>query len=360
MKELVLWVTTDCNLRCCYCYADSGCNHRYMEWETAKRAVDIMIGISGEFTIQFAGGEPLLNTDLIEKVIDYTDGYPVRHQIQTNGTLLTEEMTDLLKKRGIAVGVSLDGLPEINDALRPARDNGSSSQQTLTGIRNLGTAGLRTGLTCVLSDKNIEGLPGLVSLASYLGVVEGISLDPVRPVGRGRNNSIGLPDPDIAEYYLNKALEYADIIAVGGGARIRFREVERIRYLLENGLERTGRCYFDTGEALVVTPGGDAYPCPSLTEYPGLFLGNIMDDDFEEELASRINEVRQLIKKPEECLHCDDFSICAGPCPAQIYARQTCGEDTSTECRIRKVFIDYAKRKDRSVHATENQAYLSI
>ncbi len=74
LKELVLWVTTDCNLRCRYCYANGGDKAEYMDWQVAKQTLDIMLSHSDGFKIQFAGGEPLLNIDLIEQVVGYTLG----------------------------------------------------------------------------------------------------------------------------------------------------------------------------------------------------------------------------------------------------------------------------------------------
>ena len=171
--ELVLWVTTDCNLRCRYCYARGGEDPQYMSWEVAKRALDFMFEHFDGFDVQFSGGEPLLNMELVEKVVEHIRGKGVRHKIQTNATLIDRRVARWIRELGISVGVSLDGLPEVNDRLRPFADGRGSTAAAISGIESLRAEGIRVGLTCVLSAENAPGLPGLVELASYLGNVEG-------------------------------------------------------------------------------------------------------------------------------------------------------------------------------------------
>ena len=110
LRSLVLWMTTDCNLRCRYCYARGGDIPEYMSWDVARRAVDLAARSGEPFKIQFSGGEPLLHLELIETVVNYCTNLPVRFQIQTNATLVTQELAihlldlgvemDLVDKRG--------------------------------------------------------------------------------------------------------------------------------------------------------------------------------------------------------------------------------------------------------------------
>lgn len=93
LKELVLWVTTDCNLCYRYCYASGGDEAEYMGGQVAKQALDLMLSQSDGFKIQFAGGEPLLNMNPIEQVVRYTQGRSIRYQLQTNATLINKGMS---------------------------------------------------------------------------------------------------------------------------------------------------------------------------------------------------------------------------------------------------------------------------
>ena len=335
---LILWVTTDCNLRCRYCYACGGERKEYMGWPVAKRAIDLMAARPGKFKVQFAGGEPLLNMALIEQVIRYMEDGQIGsgYQIQTNGTLVTESVARRLKELHIAVGVSLDGLPAVNDRLRPFPDSRGSTGAVVAGITNLGKAGIRTGLTCVLSTENIAGLPGLVDMASYLGNIEGISIDVLRPAGRARQAMRATPE--MAARYLDAAIQRADQIAAMGGPAVKFREVERMRYMLAAGHARQYRCYFDACQSVMVTPGGDAYPCASLRG-PEFLLGNVSEECFGDSLHERLAMAKTVIGLPAMCLGCSDRELCGGPCPAGTYGM---AGNTDVECAVRKVFARHA------------------
>ena len=359
LKELVLWVTTDCNLRCRYCYANGGEGAEYMDWRVAKRALDIMIGQFGYFKIQFAGGEPLLNMDLIEQVVCYTQGLGIRYQLQTNATLIDDKIAENLKRMGINIGVSFDGLPAVNDPLRPFPDGRGSTRATITGLENLRAAGICVGLTCVLSAENVAELPGLVELASYLGNVEGIAFDLLRLVGRAREDSVRQADPALAARSVSAALRRADELALMGGRRVGFREVERMRYLLTHGVKCRHRCYFDAGQSLMVKPNGDAYPCASLASFPEFYMGNVLEQGFIDEVGVNLQRCRQFIISPPYCLTCPDHELCGGPCPAQTYAQQLAGEMKLTECYIRRVLIDYVRRKEIVDYAS-NKISLSV
>lgn len=338
---LLLWVTTDCNLRCRYCYACGGEKKEYMDWPVAKRAIDLMAGQSRKFKVQFAGGEPLLNMALVEQAICYMEDNKIGagYQLQTNATLVTESVARRLKELNVAVGVSLDGLPAVNDRLRPFADSRGSSGAVVAGVKNLGKAGVRAGLTCVLSDENAAGLPGLVELASYLGNVEGISIDVLRPAGRARQEMRA--SPVLAARYLDAAVRRAEEIASMGGPPVKFREIERMKHMLASGQARRHRCYFDACQSVMVTPGGDAYPCASLCD-SSFFLGNIGDACFGDRLYDRLANAKKRIGLPPRCLCCPDLGLCGGPCPAGTYS--TAG-DVDVECAVRKVYVRHARER---------------
>lgn len=337
---LILWVTTDCNLRCRYCYAHGGERKEYMDWPVAKRAIDLMASRGKAFKVQFAGGEPLLNMALIEQVIHYMEDRNIGegYQLQTNGTLVTESVACRLKDLNIAVGVSLDGLPMVNDKLRPLAVSGKSSAAVLAGINNLGRAGVRIGLTCVLSAESVAGLPGLVDLASYLGNVEGISIDVLRPAGRASHAMRATPAN--AARYLDAAITRAEMIAAMGGPAVKFREVERMRHMLASGKPRRYRCYFDACQSIMVTPTGDVYPCASLG-IPEFFLGNVGEDHLGDHLDERLTKAKKMIGLPPRCLSCADLGLCGGPCPAGIYMM---AGDVDVECAVRKTYIRHARK----------------
>ncbi|MGD9910976.1 radical SAM protein [Methanothrix sp.] len=336
-RTLILWVTTDCNLRCVYCYANGGDNKAYMGWDVAKRAIDLVAEGADCFKVQLAGGEPLLNFGLIERIVFFIHdlGADASIQLQTNATLISPAIASRLRALGIGVGVSLDGVPAINDHLRPFADGHGSTHSVINGIRNLRDAGISVGMTSVLSSTSVKGLSSLVDLASYLGNVAGISLDPLRPLGRGSCDM--MPSPHLTAEHLYKAIKRSEYLAGSGGNPVRFREVERMRCLLKTGGVRRYRCYFDAYQSLMVCPNGDAYPCASL-HHPDFRLGNILEPRFWDTISERLRDARRSIKTPHKCMTCSELWLCGGPCPAGVFSRAGGAE---IECAVKRVFVKY-------------------
>lgn len=347
LRQLVLWVTTDCNLRCRYCYADGGTMKEYMGWAVAKKALDFAHehGFSRGVTVEFAGGEPLLALDLIERIVGYTRGWNVRFQVQTNATLISPHVAARVGQLGLRIGVSLDGVPPINDNLRPFADGSGSSTAVLAGIERLRKRGMTVGLTCVLSAENVRGLPQLVDLASYLGNVERIQFDLLRNVGRASGAVRPAPLSSL-QRAVGLVLKRADELAALGGRRVVFQEVERVRHLLALDETCHHRCQFDTGEILAVTPGGEAFPCASLVPFPVFSLGHITAPGFGEDLQQRLRAARDRIAPMRTCLTCDNRSLCGGPCPAHTFTWRLTGEESLAECAVRRTVINYVRESN--------------
>ncbi|MGV8088778.1 MAG: radical SAM protein [Methanothrix sp.] len=337
---LALSVTSDCNLRCRYCYARGGESSASMNWITARRAIDVMAECFDGFKIQFTGGEPLLNLNLIEWAVDYLSelGLHVPCQVQTNATLITSDVAGRLNDLKIGIGVSLDGPPSVNDRIRPFSNGRGSTRSALKGIMALRDEGIRIGTTCVLSRANARALAGLVELCSYLGNVEGIAIDFLRQTGRGGNWM--QPDAAVASRSIEAAIERAEGLVQMGGSLVRFRELERMRNTVEEGRERLHHCYFDACRSVVVMPGGKAFVCPSMLR-PELRLGNIEEQDFAKGLIGRMVRARRTVQDPLECRTCRDRWLCGGPCLAHCVPESNLG----VECAVKMVFMRHARTK---------------
>jgi uncharacterized protein len=130
LKALCLHISHDCNLRCRYCFAGTGPfggKREHMSFEVGKKAIDLLLTESGsrrQLEVDFFGGEPLLNLDVVKQLIDYgrAAAAPLNKEIHftltTNGIALEPEVRDFLNEYQVAVVLSLDGRKEVNDRMR--------------------------------------------------------------------------------------------------------------------------------------------------------------------------------------------------------------------------------------------------
>ena len=143
VKAICLHVAHDCNLRCNYCFAETGAfgGHRgLMDLETGKKAIDFVLKTSAHrkhCEVDFFGGEPLLNFGVVKELVFYGKeearklGKSIKFTMTTNAVLLTEEVQNFLEQEDISVVLSIDGRPEIHDKMRPyANGKGSYDQVT--------------------------------------------------------------------------------------------------------------------------------------------------------------------------------------------------------------------------------------
>ena len=144
--------TKRCNLKCVHCYSQS--TNKLGEGELSTDEAKAFIQDIAEFgspVILFSGGEPLTRPDVIE-LIEFAVSKGLRAVLSTNGTLISEEKAQQLKQVNLSyVGVSLDGLQEVNDAFRGVD---GAFQKALEGIRNCREAGIKVGLRFTINKRN--------------------------------------------------------------------------------------------------------------------------------------------------------------------------------------------------------------
>ena len=162
-KPVVVWnMTRACNLKCVHCYAKA--SESSHEKELTTKEAKVMIDDLAEFGVPvllFSGGEPLVRADLAD-LAKYAVGRGMRAVISTNGTLITKDKARALKDVGLSyVGVSLDGMEEVNDQFRGKK---GSFQAAMEGIRNCQKVGLKVGLRFTLNRMNVEEVPRIFDL----------------------------------------------------------------------------------------------------------------------------------------------------------------------------------------------------
>ena len=147
LQSISLAIAQKCNLGCTYCYAQQGefgGKAKNMPVETAYLSIDLLLEKclpNSRVNIAFLGGEPLANRQVLQKATQYTlkqasqKNIDARFSITTNGTLLTEEDASFFEQHSFAVTVSLDGLEQEHNRLRPFKSGFGSFEQIMTRLK---------------------------------------------------------------------------------------------------------------------------------------------------------------------------------------------------------------------------------
>lgn len=326
VKALCLHVSHDCNLRCKYCFAGTGsfCGERsLMSEEVGKKAIDFVIEKSGgrkNIEIDFFGGEPLMNFDVVKKLTYYAEEQGRIHNknfrltITTNGVLLDDEKLKFINEHMSNLVLSIDGRKEINDMMRPAV-NGSGSYDIImpkfkkaAEARNQDNYYVRGTFT----RHNLDFAADVLHLAD-----EGFKQISVEPVVGGADMDYSLKEEDlpvIFEQYEALAKEYAK--RQKGDDWFNFFH---FMIDLDQGpcvIKRMSGCGAGC-EYLAVTPDGDIYPCHQFVGNEDFLLGNVLDGTYNAEMTQCFAETN-VYTKPD-CDKCWAKFYCSGGCHANAY-----------------------------------------
>lgn len=326
VKALCLHVAHDCNLRCKYCFADTGEFHGHrsiMSAEVGKKAIDFVIANSGErknIELDYFGGEPLMNFEVVKEITEYAKkegekhGKNFRFTITTNGVLLDEKVKEYVNENMSNVVLSLDGKKETNDRMR-YRVDGSGSYDTivpkfidLAESRNQDNYYVRGTFT----SKNLHFSEDVLHMADL-----GFKQTSVEPVVAPETEDYALKKehlPVIFEEYDKLAEEYVKRRREGRGFNFFHFMID-----LEQGpcvIKRLSGC--GSGhEYLAVTPEGDIYPCHQFVGNEKFKMGNVFEGITKPEIKEMF-EKSNVYTKPK-CADCFAKFYCSGGCPANAY-----------------------------------------
>lgn len=326
VKALCLHIAHDCNLACKYCFAEEGEYHgrrALMSFEVGKKALDFLIANSGNrrnLEVDFFGGEPLMNWQVVKELVAYgreqekIHNKNFRFTVTTNGVLLNDEIQEFINQEMDNVVLSLDGRKEVNDHMRPFR-NGKGSYdlivpkfQKLAESRNQEKYYIRGTFT----RENLDFSKDVLHFAD-LGF-EQISIEPV--VGEDSDfYSIKEEDlPKIFEEYDLLAKELVKREKEGNGVNFFHFMID-----LDGGpciSKRLSGCGSGT-EYLAVTPWGDLYPCHQFVGDEDFLMGNVEEGITRPEIAEEFRGCSVYSK--EKCKNCFAKFYCSGGCMANAY-----------------------------------------
>ena len=326
VKALCLHIAHDCNLACKYCFAEEGEYHgrrALMSFEVGKKALDFLIANSGNrvnLEVDFFGGEPLMNWDVVKQLVEYGRSREkecnkkFRFTITTNGVLLNDEIMDFCNREMSNVVLSLDGRKEVNDRMRPFR-NGSGSYDLIVPkfqkfAESRGTKDYFVRGT--FTRNNLDFSKDVLHFAD-LGFkklsIEPVVADPKEPY------SIREEDlPQIMEEYDRLAKEFIKREKEGRGFQFFHFMID-----LNQGpcvAKRLSGCGSGT-EYLAVTPWGDFYPCHQFVGMEDFLLGNVDEGITNTKVRDEFKLCNVYAR--EKCKDCFARFYCSGGCAANAY-----------------------------------------
>ena len=326
VKALCLHIAHDCNLACRYCFAEEGEYHgrrALMSFEVGKKALDFLIANSGSrrnLEVDFFGGEPLMNWQVVKDLVAYgreqekLHNKKFRFTLTTNGVLLNDEVMEFCNREMGNVVLSVDGRKEVHDFMRPFRKGAGSYDlvipkfQKFAESRNQDKYYVRGTFT----HHNLDFSNDVLHLAD-LGFKQ-ISVEPVVAADT-EDYAIREEDiPQIKEEYDKLAKEMIAREKAGKGFNFFHFMID-----LTGGpcvYKRLSGCGSGT-EYLAVTPWGDFYPCHQFVGEEDFLMGNVYEGVKKDEIVKEFKACNVYSK--EECKKCFARFYCSGGCSANSY-----------------------------------------
>ncbi len=320
MTALVKPASSLCNLKCSYCFYCDEAEKReketsgIMNLTTAENLIQKMFDFCGEnsvLTFMFQGGEPLIaGIDFFRKFVETseehkTNGSSINYSLQTNGTLLNEDICRFFKENNFLIGVSLDGEKPLHDKYRS-----NSFDRTMNGIELLKNHGVEFNILSVITSKtDASRLFDFCIENNFRDVQPIYCLDPLN----GEKSDYSLNAKQLARF--KKRFFNLWFVEVSKGNHFYVRDFDNLLSLMTKGVAEqcgaSGRC----NAQLVVESDGTCYPCDfyCLDEFE---CANINDADINDILNS--DGLKKFFEHDEEknrlCASCRVKPLCGGGC----------------------------------------------
>lgn len=323
IKSMCLNVAHDCNLRCAYCFAstgDFGGGRKLMPFSVGKQAIDFLLAHSGKrrnLELDFFGGEPLMNFDVVKALVTYGReaekkvGKYIRFTTTTNALLLDDEKIDFINREMYNVVLSIDGRQSVHDRMRKRAD-GSGSYETI--LRNIHKFVDKRGhrgyyVRGTFTHENLDFCKDVLALAD-----EGFREISIEPVILPEDHPLALRKTDlprIFEEYDRLSEEIIRREKEGRGFHFFHFMID-----MEHGpcvikLLRGCGC---GNEYVAVTPDGDLYPCHQFVGDEKFRMGNVQNGEVDQKMKAQFSKANIFTKRG--CADCWVKFYCSGGCNA--------------------------------------------
>lgn len=321
LERLVLIVTTECNLRCRYCYAGGGNYGMRPQPMSSAVALQTVRWAQANFaaigTIQFFGGEPSLNSKVIRTVCEAFQESPMQARPQygiiTNGVYLPHDLQQTIRQYGFRVTYSMDGPAEVHDLHRVRADGRGSFDTLQRNLARLRAEGIEVGTEMTFTPQATEMGYGVWELADFSVNVMGLREPHIVPVCNEPGSPIQWDERNVGK--LVESYRSATVTAFCsflGSDPVTFTPFSGILRTLASRRGRNVIC--PAGIAtLAVDPEGDIYPCFMFAGQTEYRLGNVMDEDQDRFWSALQHFVHFTYKDTHaECRTCWARQLCTG------------------------------------------------
>jgi len=326
IKAMCLHVAHDCNLRCKYCFASQGDfkgERSLMSLEVGKRALEFLCENSGRrrnLEVDFFGGEPLMNFDLVKELVNYGREIEKKYNkhfrftITTNGVLLDDEKIDYINENMDNVVLSLDGRKDVNDNMRKTVTGKGSYDVIIPKFKELVK---RRGdkdyyIRGTFTSYNLDFSEDALHFYN-----EGFKKISIEPVVTSPENDYALKEEHVDEIlreYEKFSKEYIDI-------KKKDKDFLFFHFMIDL---KQGPCLAKRSigcgagsEYVAVTPEGELYPCHQFVGNEDFKLGDVFSGVLNTKKREEFKKANVFAK--EECKSCWAKFYCSGGCHANAY-----------------------------------------
>ncbi len=326
VKALCLHIAHDCNLKCQYCFAEEGEYHgrrALMSFEVGKKALDFLVASSGSrvnLEVDFFGGEPLVNWQVVKDLVAYGRSLEEAHHkkfrftLTTNGVLLDDEIIDFANREMANIVLSVDGRKAVHDRMRPLAGGQGSYDLVIPKFKKVAESRNQTNyyVRGTFTHFNKDFAADVLHLAD-LGFQQ-ISVEPVVAPESADYALVSSDIPELLAEYDRLAAEMVRRSKEGRGFQFFHFMID-----LKGGpcvYKRLSGCGSGT-EYLAVTPWGDLYPCHQFVGQEDFLMGNVDDGITRTDIRERFKACNVYSK--EKCKDCFAKFYCSGGCAANAY-----------------------------------------
>ena len=327
VKALCLHICHDCNLRCSYCFASDGTYRQeicYMSEEVGKNAIDFLIENSGDIKnleVDFFGGEPLMNFEVVKSIVKYGRKKSVeknkifKFTMTTNCMLLDEEKIKFLNEEMDNVVLSIDGRKEVHDFMRKT-PNGKGSfdvaiERALNFVKVRGEKDYYVRGT--FTKNNLDFVEDIKFLQE-----KGFQQISVEPVVLPDVDPLSLQNGDLETIY-GEYDKLTKMYTLWRKEEKKWFNFFHFMIDLEDGpcMGKRMRGCGAGAEYLAVTPNGDIFPCHQFADKPEFKMGNVFEKSLNAEIRDRFIDSTLMTKT--NCESCWGKYHCGGGCAANNY-----------------------------------------